>query len=92
MGIDSEINGGLPRAQRVYLGVNKRYKSSSFLLDSNMEMRPYVVHRLLHQRARMRKPPSPPAVAPPPPIWEPNSDEYDTDLEDESQQIVDQKG
>lgn len=49
-------------------------------------MKPYVIHRLLNQRARMKAPPPEPCSTPPPQVrreWEPDSDEYDTELEDE---------
>jgi len=50
-----------------------------------MALQPYVLTRLLNQRARM-KAPSPEFPSPPPeiPDWEPDSDAYDTDLEEDT--------
>ncbi|KAF6021843.1 hypothetical protein EB796_019847 [Bugula neritina] len=50
-----------------------------------MALQPYVLTRLLNQRARMNAP-SPGSPSPPPeiPEWEPDSDAYDTDLEEDT--------
>ena len=80
----------------------RKFRSSSFLFSSRpathrddyMMMKPYVIHRLLNQRARMKAPPPEPCTTPPPVVrreWEPDSDEYDTELEDEIEEKEKQK-
>lgn len=79
--------------------LRSKYRTYSFLFSSpsskpsaveSMTMRPYVIQRLLNQRARM-KAPEPAPRTPPPAVykeWEPDSDEYDTELEDEEEAEV----
>ena len=55
-----------------------------------MPSQTFVINRLLNQRARL-KPPSPPALTPPPTrpsSWEPDSDAYDTELDEEEEERV----
>lgn len=71
-------------------------QSSRFLFsrkhyNSYSSMQPYVIHRILNQRVRMSSlPPEPELPKPPikPSDWEPDSDAYDTELEEDDEAEV----